>query len=148
MMKNKTMKDLEKEQRQLKRQLRYWQIEKNLLLQKQDLEQEKNKIKNRYKKQRKELSTSKFLMLFLFISCSAIQFFTIVLTFKSINLGYVDFSALQSLITAVVAQVIGFAIYSLKSLKENTVGGIVYQTAIIQAKNKQNKDNNKQEAIG
>lgn len=144
----KTMKNLENEQRQLKKQLKYWQIEKQIILQKQDLEQEKKKIKNRYKKQRKELTTSKFLMLFLFISCSAIQFFTIMLTFKSINLGYVDFSALQSLIIAVVAQVIGFAIYSLKSLKENTVGGIVYQTAIIQAKNKQKKENNNQEAMG
>ena len=147
-MMKKTMKNLENEQRQLKKQLKYWQIEKQIILQKQDLEQEKKKIKNRYKKQRKELTTSKFLMLFLFISCSAIQFFTIMLTFKSINLGYVDFSALQSLIIAVVAQVIGFAIYSLKSLKENTVGGIVYQTAIIQAKNKQNKENNNQEAMG
>jgi len=42
-------------------------------------------------------------MLFLFLSCSAIEFFTIFLTFKSINMGYIDFSALQSLITAVVA---------------------------------------------
>ena len=147
-MMKKTMKNLENDQRQLKKQLKYWQIEKQIILQKQDLEQEKKKIKNRYKKQRKELTTSKFLMLFLFISCSAIQFFTIMLTFKSIDLGYVDFSALQSLIIAVVAQVIGFAIYSLKSLKENTVGGIVYQTAIIQAKNKQNKENNNQEAMG
>ena len=34
------------------------------------------------------------------------------------SLGAVDFSALQSLITAVVAEVIGFAIYSLKSLEK------------------------------
>lgn len=65
-------------------------------------------------------------MLFLFLSCSAIEFFTIFLTFKSINMGYIDFSALQSLITAVVAEVVGFAIYALKSTKENTKGGIVY----------------------
>ena len=42
------------------------------------------------------------------------------------SLGAVDFSALQSLITAVVAEVVGFAIYALKSTKENTKGGIVY----------------------
>ena len=148
MMKNKTMKDLEKEQRQLKQQLRYWQIEKKLLLQKQDLEQEKKKIKNRYKEQRKKLTTSKFLMLFLFISCSMIELFTIILTFKSMNLGYVDFSALQTLIAAVVAQVVGFAVYSLKSLKENTIGGIVYQSAMIQAQKKINQENNNQEAVG
>ena len=87
-------------------------------------------------------------MLFLFISCSAIQIFTIILTFKSISLGAVDFSALQSLITAVVAEVIGFAIYSLKSLKENTEGGIVYQTAILEAQKNQIQENDEQEAVG
>ena len=64
------------------------------------------------------------------------------------SLGTVDFSALQSLITAVVAEVIGFAIYSLKSLKENTIGGIVYQTAILEAQKNQNQENNEQEAVG
>lgn len=131
----------------VKEKLKYWQIEKEIILQEQQLKQEKKKIKNKYKEQHKKIATSKFLMLFLFISCSAIQFFTIVLTFKGMNLGYVDFSALQSLIAAIVAEVIGFAIYSLKSMKENTVGGIVYQTAIIQAK-KENQNNNYQEAVG
>jgi len=42
-------------------------------------------------------------MLFLFISCSAIEFFTIFLTFKGMSIGYIDFSALQTLIGAVVA---------------------------------------------
>jgi len=42
-------------------------------------------------------------MLFLFISCSIIELSTILLTFKSMDLGQVDFSAVQSLITAVVA---------------------------------------------
>lgn len=64
------------------------------------------------------------------------------------SLGAVDFSALQSLITAVVAEVIGFAIYSLKSLKENTEGGIVYQTAILEAQKNQIQENDEQEAVG
>ena len=141
-------KDLQLENKKLDQQLKYWQIEKQLILRKQDLKEDKKKIKNRYKEQRKKLSTSKFLMLFLFISCSAIQFFTIFLTFKGINLGYVDFSALQALIGAVVAQVIGFAVYALKSIKQNTAGGIVYQTALIQAQNKNIQKNNNQEAVG
>lgn len=143
-----TIKKLQEESSRLKKQLRYWQIEKQILLKKQYLKEERKKLKNQFKPQHKKLSTSKFLMLFLFINCSIIEFSTIILTFKSFNLGNIDFSAMQSLITAVVAQVIGFAIYSLKALKENTVGGIVYQTAIIQAQNKQNNNNNNQEASG
>lgn len=138
----------QKQKIKLNKQLQDWQFEKQLIIQQQDLKEQKKQIKNRYKEQRKKLSTSKFLMLFLFISCSLIQIFTIILTFKSISIGAVDFSALQSLITAVVAEVIGFAVYSLKSLKENTEGGIVYQTAILEAQKNQIQENNEQEAVG
>lgn len=141
-------KDLNQEKKKLENQLKYWQLEKQLILQKQDLLKDKKEVKNRNKQQHKKLSTTKFLMLFLFLSCSAIEFFTIFLTFKSINMGYIDFSALQTLIAAVVSQVIGFAVYSLKSTKENTKGGIVYQTAIIQAQNKLTENDNNQEAVG
>lgn len=141
-------KDLNQEKKKLENQLKYWQLEKQLILQKQDLLKDKKEVKNRNKQQHKKLSTTKFLMLFLFLSCSAIEFFTIFLTFKSINMGYIDFSALQTLIAAVVSQVIGFAVYSLKSTKENTKGGIVYQTAIIQAQNKHTENDNNQEAVG
>jgi len=41
-----------------------------------------------------------------------------------------DFSPLVTLIGAVVSEVIGFAIYSIKATKENTKGGIVYDTAM------------------
>lgn len=141
-------KDLIQEKKKLEKQLKYWQLEKQLILQKQDLLKDKKEVKNRDKEQRKKLTTTKFLMLFLFLSCSAIEFFTIFLTFKSINMGYIDFSALQTLIAAVVSQVVGFAVYSLKSTKENTKGGIVYQTAIIQAQNKLTENDNNQEAVG
>lgn len=138
----------QKQKIKLDKQLQAWQFEKQLIIQQQDLKEQKKQIKNRYKEQHKKLSTSKFLMLFLFASCSIIQIFTIILTFKSMSLGAVDFSALQSLITAVVAEVIGFAIYSLKSLKENTEGGIVYQTAILEAQKNQIQENDEQEAVG
>ena len=137
----------QKQKIKLDKQLQAWQFEKQLIIQQQDLKEQKKQIKNRYKEQHKKLSTSKFLMLFLFASCSIIQIFTIILTFKSMSLGAVDFSALQSLITAVVAEVIGFAIYSLKSLKENTEGGIVYQTAILEAQKNQIQEDDEQEAV-
>lgn len=140
--------DINKQKQKLQKQLQLWQLEKQIIIQRQDLQKDIKQTKNRYKGQRKKLSTSKFLMLFLFISCSAVEFFTIFLTFKSLSLGYVDFSALQSLITAVVAEVVGFAIYALKSTKENTKGGIVYQTAMIEAQQCNQTDQNNQEAVG
>ena len=70
-------------------------------------------------------------MLFLFISCSAVEAFTMFAIIKAMNMGYgVEFGPLSMLITAVVAEVISFSVYSLKSMKENTEGGIVYDTAM------------------
>ena len=75
------------------------------------------------------------LIAILFISCSAIEIFTGIVTIKSFTLaaqlGFSpDFTPLITLIGAVVSEVIGFAIYAIKSLKENTKGGIVYDTAM------------------
>ena len=41
-----------------------------------------------------------------------------------------DFTPLVTLIGAVVSEVIGFAIYAIKSAKENTEGGIIYETTM------------------
>lgn len=49
--------------------------------------------------------------------------------------GLIDFSPLVTLIGAVVSEVFGYAIYSLKAAKENTAGGLVYDMAM------QNLDN-------
>ncbi len=128
-----------KKQQKIKKQFLSWEKEKEYLNLKQDIQHERYKIKNKYKKQKKSLTTTKFLMLFLFISCSIIELFTLYITFKVVNMGLeVDFTPLQMLITAVVAEVIGFAVYSLKSLKENTKGGIIYQTAMKQQQQKEN----------
>lgn len=82
-----------------------------------------------------KLSTSKMLILFLFINCTLIELFTGWVTLKSLDLATMtllmpDFTPLVTLIGAVVSEVIGFAIYAIKSAKENTAGGIVYETAM------------------
>jgi hypothetical protein len=41
-----------------------------------------------------------------------------------------DLTPLVTLIGAVVSEVIGFAIYSIKAAKENTKGGLVYDKAM------------------
>ena len=84
-------------------------------------------------KNKKKISTSKILILFLFINCTVIEIFTGWVTIKSFSYSLmtgnaIDFSPLVTLIGAVVGEVIGFAIYSLKSTKENTAGGVVYDS--------------------
>ena len=54
---------------------------------------------------------------------------------KMLSLAFVagtmiDFTPLVALIGAVVGEVFSYAIYSLKSAKENTAGGIIYDTAM------------------
>ena len=50
-----------------------------------------------------------------------------------------DLSPLMALITTVVAEVIGFGIYALKSTKENTEGGIIYETAMREFESENNE---------
>ena len=124
------MKNLNKRKTQLIAKQKYWEEEKPLLMIEQELKKDKEETKNRYKVQKQNLTTTKFLMLFLFISCSIIQIFTLVVTIMSMIAGVYDFTALQMLITAVVGEVVAFAVYSIKSLKQNTKGGIIYETAM------------------
>ena len=127
-----------KKDNKIKKEAKDWEKEKQYLNLQKDIQHEKEQIKNKYKQQKRKLTTTKFLMFFLFFSCSFVELFTIYITIKIINIGLeIDLTPLTMLITAIVAQVIGFAIYSLKSTKENTKGGIVYQTAIMQALDKQ-----------
>lgn len=122
-----------KKQKKIKQKASLWNKEKEYLTIEKDMEHEKQQIKNKYKEQKRKLSMTKFLMYFLFISCSVVQLFTIYITIKIINIGFeIDLTPLTMLITAVVAQVVGFAIYALKSTKENTKGGIIYQTALLE----------------
>ena len=119
----------ERKKRKIEKSLEDWQKDKPLLIAEQDLIQEKKDVKNRNKITKQGLTTTKRLMLFLFISCTAIQIFTLIITAYSMSQGVYDFTALQMLITAVVGEVVAFAVYSIKSLKENTQGGIVYESA-------------------
>ena len=114
--------------KKLQKQKQQWKIQKDLIIQQEQLKNQKREIKNKYKK----LTTTKLLILFLFLNCTVIEIITFILTFKSFQTGAPDFSALQMLITAVVGQVVSFSIYSLKSLKQNTSGGIIYQTAMLE----------------
>lgn len=115
----------------IQRKIKNWKQEKDLLIKEQQMEKEKSEVLK--KQEKRKLSTTKRLTFFLFINCTIIEIFTLYVTLKQLNMGMgVDLTPLQMLITTIVGEVIVFAVYSLKSLKENTKGGIIYQAAMNQ----------------
>ena len=83
----------------------------------------------------KKISTTKLIMFFLFLNCTLIEIFTGWVTVQNIALARefgipLDFAPLVTLVGAVVTEVLGFAVYALKATRENTKGGIVYDTTI------------------
>lgn len=115
----------------IQKKIKNWKQEKDLLIKEQQMKEEKNEVLK--KQEKRKLSTTKRLTFFLFVNCTIIEIFTLYVTLKQLNMGMgVDLTPLQMLITTIVGEVIVFAVYSLKSLKENTKGGIIYQTAMNQ----------------
>lgn len=123
-----------KEEREITIKEHRWQREKEVLERKYKLKQEKKEFKKRFLP---KISTSKLLIFFLFLNCTIIELFTGFVTLKSLDLTTLtmatpDFTPLVTLIGAVVSEVVGYAVYALKSAKENTAGGITYETAMRQ----------------
>lgn len=123
-----------KEEREITIKEHRWQREKEVLERKYKLKQEKREFKKQFLP---KISTSKLLILFLFINCTIIELFTGFVTLKSLDLTTLtmanpDFTPLVALIGAVVSEVVGYAVYALKSAKENTAGGIIYEAAMRQ----------------
>ena len=127
-----------KAEREILLQEKQWEKEKSLQERKYKIKKEKRELKSLYGF---KLPTSKLLILFLFINCTLIELFTGWVTIKSIDLATLtmvgpDFTPLVTLIGAVVSEVIGFAIYAIKSAKENTEGGIIYETTMAKLQQK------------
>lgn len=123
-----------KEERDITIKEHRWRREKEVLERKYKLKQEKREFKKQFLP---KISTSKLLILFLFINCTIIELFTGFVTLKSLDLTTLtmanpDFTPLVALIGAVVSEVVGYAVYALKSAKENTAGGITYEAAMRQ----------------
>ena len=115
-------------ERDIKYEERRWAREKRLLKRKQRIIKEKEALKP------KKFTTTKLIIFFLFLNCTLIELFTFWATIQSIELAKIaminpDFTPLITLIGTVVGEVIGFAIYAIKSMRENTSGGIVYDKA-------------------
>lgn len=122
-------KSLREQEHEIKREEIYWNAEKVILERKQKLREEKREMRKP-----KKMSTTKFLIGFLFINCTLVELFTGWATAQSLKISYttgnpMDFSPLVTLIGAVVTEVMGFAVYAIKATKENTANGITYMMA-------------------
>ena len=131
----------------VKREERLWAKEKNLLLRKQKIDKERKSLKQ------KRFTTTKIIMFFLFLNCTLIELFTCWATVQSLQISRVtmmspDFTPLVTLIGTVVGEVIGFAIYAMKSMRENTANGITYELAMrsVTPDSRENMDD--KEAVG
>jgi hypothetical protein len=118
---------------ELKQQEQDWAKEKKLLKRKIRIDKERKKMDT--KANGKKFTTTKLLIFFLFLNCTLIEIFTGWATVKSIEIAlltgiYPDFSPLVTLIGSVVSEVIGFGVYAAKSAKENSRGGIIYDSAL------------------
>lgn len=84
--------------------------------------------KNKYRNKIKLPSTTKLVMTYLFILLNTVLIYAMVAMWHFSDLSY-----LGVLITDIAAQLITFFIYTVKSTKENTVGGITYDLAMKQS---------------
>ena len=127
-----------------------WNKEKDLLEREYKMKAERKSLKNKFKEKKDKIANSKLLIWFLFINCTIIEIFTLVVICEELALAakgilIPDLSPLITLITTVVAEVIGFGVYALKSAKENTEGGIIYETTMF---NLQNENGEEQQSHG
>ena len=104
---------------------------------------------------KKKFSTTKILITFLFINCTLLELFTGWVTVENLILARdfgtaLDFTPLVTLIGIVLGEVFGFAVYAAKAAKENTCGGIEYETTIreLESCRKSQNKTNEEESVG
>lgn len=85
---------------------------------------------NSYKEPKKKFPTSKLIAVYLFILLNVVLIYSMIMMYLFRDLTY-----LGVLLSDIVAQVITYMIYMIKSTKENTVGGITYDTAMFNLQN-------------
>ena len=78
----------------------------------------------------KKLPTHKLITGYLFVLLNVILIYAMVAMWN-----FADLTHLGVIITDIVAQILTFFIYSRHSTAQNTVGGIVYDTAMFEMKN-------------
>ena len=94
-------------------------------------------MKKRVKHYRKRITTSKLAMWFILMNCVIIEIYSMAAMWH-----FGDLSALYALLGAVVGQSITYISYNNKSCRENSRGGITYETAMSEPTNTDNSESN------
>lgn len=126
------------ELQRLKLQEMEWKRKKRLLDKRKALRKSKLEYLPKLK-----ISTTKLVMLFIFLNCTAVEVYSMW-----VMVEMQDISGLYALITAVVGETMSFLIYALKSTKENTEGGIVYEKMKIENMPPLDNQNNNSDGVG
>jgi len=132
-------------EKELFEQEQKWKQQKKLLKRQIKITKDKQRITNIINN-KKQLTTTKLLIMFLFINFTIIEIFTGWITIRSLDMAMYseyytpDFTPLVTLIGAIVGEVMSFATYALKSVKENCAGGVVYDAAMRAYEEPQNDD--------
>ncbi len=106
------------------------------------LKQELDEIRHANDKPKEKLSFSKIAFIFMMVNCTVIEIYSLV-----VMAIFADLSALTTLIVAVVGECVSLAAYMIKSMHENTSGGIVYESAMERLRNELGT-NNTDDAVG
>lgn len=109
---------------QIKEQEDSWKREKEVLQRELSLKEDKKSLKTRKSKtERKKTTTTKLIVWFILINCTIVEIYSMWVMYK-----LMDLSALSTMITAIIGEAVTLAVYCVKSAKENTSGGIVYES--------------------
>ena len=89
------------------------------------LKRELSELRHVNDKPKEKIPTGKIGFWYMIINCTVIEIYSLVAMFI-----FRDLSSLPALIVAVVGDCVAFISYNAKSSKENTEGGIVYESAM------------------
>lgn len=104
----------------------------------------KEALKNAKRKRKINLpTTTKLITFYLFIVLNIVLIYSLLAMWHFANLSY-----LGTVITTIVGQILVYLIYAAKSSKENSVGGIKYETTMAQIKNNKVKYTANDDAVG
>ena len=97
---------------------------------------ELKKIKHSNDEPKDKLSFSKIAFIFMMVNCVVIEMYTLI-----VMVFFADLSPLPALIAAVVGECATLIGYYVKSGKENTANGIVYETTMAKLNHELGLDN-------
>ena len=126
------------ELQRLKLQEMEWKRKKRLLDKRKALRKSKLEYLPRFK-----FNTTKLVMAYIIINCTIVEIYSMWVMVK-----LQDISGLYTLITSVIGETIAFLVYAVKSTKENTQGGIIYEKMKIENTPPPSKENTNSDGVG